>query len=86
MKTSNQIISFVIFTYVYFSFSNPELLFLYVFYSVFSNFINLFLINKRARMGPLLNSIMNVTIVLSRLKSVWESTKVSAQIGNIKDI
>lgn len=69
-----------------FSLSIPELLFLYVFYSVFSNFIILFLINKRARMGPLLNSIMSVTIVSSRLRVSGDQQNCSAQTGNIKDI
>lgn len=49
--------------YVCFPLSISELLYMYVFYSVFSNFIILFLINKKARMGPLLNSSMSVTIV-----------------------
>lgn len=69
-----------------FPLSIPELLYLYVFYSVFSNFIILFLINKKARMDPLLDSSMSVTIVSSRLRVFGDQQKCGAQTGNIKGI
>lgn len=47
----------------------------FLFYLVFSNFIILFLRNKRAKMGPLINSVMSVTIVPSRLRVVGEKTR-----------